>query len=160
MTQLRQKFNLALTSAIFVRSTWKFQRFDFLFTFLKQKNIKMIILFGHQNMANSNFAPTSPIFVRSGPVGCCFLVHIFKIKKVRINFINRGQKFPGMHLSSKKTACIYLYPFSSFSVHKFCGRTDGRTDGHWLKSLVFASWSRIYMSIPILNYSRTSPLYD
>ena len=29
-----------------------------------------------------------------------------------------------MHLSNKKTACNYLYPFSSFSAHKFRGRTD------------------------------------
>ena len=45
----------AVTSAIFLRSASKFRSFDFLLTILKQKNIKMIFLFGHQNMAKGTF---------------------------------------------------------------------------------------------------------
>ena len=104
---------MALTSATFVRSAWKFQRFDFLFTFLKLKNIKMFIRIlwsnfyyfvfinwsrcniylaprycKYQQNISSNFA-TLRVF-GSYRVWCLFLVHkvLVKIKKVRINFIN------------------------------------------------------------------------
>ena len=44
---------------------------------------------------------------------------------------------------TKKTELNYLYPFMSYSVEKF----GGRTDGHWLNRFIFASWSIIYTSI-------------
>ena len=39
-----------------------------------------------------------------------------------------AESIPGIHLSSKLTACNYLYPFSSYILQMFCERTDG----HWL----------------------------
>ena len=40
-----------------------------------------------------------------------------------------------------KTELNYLYPFMSYSVEKFCGRTDGwtngLTDGHFSKKFSF-----------------------
>ena len=54
---IQQKFHLTPTSAIFVRSASKFQSFDFLYTFLKLRNIKMIILCGHQDIANTTLIP-------------------------------------------------------------------------------------------------------
>ena len=69
----------------------------------------MIILFGHQDMAKG-------IFIR-------FLLRHTSCDRVEI----LGNSIPGIHLSNKKVANIYLYPFSSFSVQTFCERTDKRT---------------------------------
>ena len=55
-----------------------------------------------------------------------------------------------------KNAYIYLYPFSSFSVQKFCGRTDGRTDGRTLaKKFCFCCLIKNIYTCPILNISHT-----
>ena len=108
---------------------------------------------------------------------CYFLVHTFKIKKVwsissngsrdiakslkisfGASFVSLrafGSKFwqfrfPVYTFQTKKTALDCLFPFLSFSVHNFCARTDGRTDGwtdiFW-KSFLFSSWSRIYIHV-------------
>ena len=61
----------------------KITQFDFLITFLKQENIKMIILFGHQNMPKGSFIRLQ----------CCFLVHILKIKQTRIDFIDLSPSY-------------------------------------------------------------------
>ena len=68
---------------------------------------------------------------------------------------NFGTSISGMCVSNKKTAFNYLYPFSSFSVHKFCGRTDGRTFFEKV-SLFLPDQEYIYMSIPIFIISPIS----
>ena len=101
---------------------------------------------------------------------CYFLVHTFKIKKVWIHFIKRfpwySQVFKNfiwlllrksscvrveilavsianIHLSNKKRSALdYLYPFLSFSVHKFCGRTY-----IFRKSFLSSHCSRIYIHV-------------
>ena len=60
---------------------------------------------------------------------------------------------PSIHLSNKKTAIVYLYPFLSFSVHKFCGPTD-----IFPKNFLFLpDQEYIYMSIPISIISQIPP---
>ena len=79
-------------------------------------------MFGHQEMAKGHLRA-----IGSNRVWCYFLVHIFKIKKVQIDFINRiaryskvvknfsrRDRFPVYIFQTKQTACNYLYPFSSF----------------------------------------------
>ena len=86
--------------------------------------------------------------IRINRVWCYFLVHIFKIKKsgsislmiiksLKISFgfvfislraIGSKIRFPVCSFQTKKTACNYLNPCSSFSVRKCCGRTDRRTN--------------------------------
>ena len=51
-------------------------------------------------------------------------------------------RFPLYTFQTKKTAFNYHYPFSSFSVHKFCGRTD-----IFRKSFLFSYWTRIYIHL-------------
>ena len=53
----------------------------------------------------------------------------------------RSGRFPVDTFQTKKSACIYLYPFSNFSVQKFCGRMDGHTDGHWLSNFGHRGWN-------------------
>ena len=56
---------------------------------------------------------------------------------------------------TKKTACNYLYPFSSFRTQKFCGQTNGRT---LTESFCFSSWSRIHIHVYIyLDYFSNFP---
>ena len=116
-----------------------------------------------------------------------FLVHIFKIKKVGIDFIKRCPRYskvvqnfirlqlrkpscirveilavsiPSIHLSNKKTALDYLYPLLSFSVHCVLLRPAGRTDGQTFFEKVFfflADQEYIYMSIPISTISQILP---
>ena len=111
-----------------------------------------------------------------------FLAHTFKInssngsrdiaKSLKISFgssfVNLrafGSKFwqfrfPVYAFQTKKTALDYLYPFLSFSVHNFCARSDGRTDGQTFFEKVFfflADQEYIYMSIPISTISQISP---
>ena len=104
--------------------------------------------------------------IGSNRVWCYFILHVFKIKKFESISLNGsrdiakslkisfGSNFkilavsiPSIHLSNKKTALDYPYPFLSFSVHNFCARTDGRTDRHFLKNFLFSSCSRIYIHV-------------
>ena len=101
--------------------------------------------------------------IGSNRVWCYLLVHTFKIKKfesissngsrdiaksLKISFGSSfvslrafGSKsqfrFPVYTFQTKQTALDYLYPFLSFSVHKFCARTDGRRDRHFSKKFSF-----------------------
>ena len=66
-----------------------------------------------------------------------------------------GRSFDSQYTPFKqnKTALDYLDPFLRFSVHNFCARTDGWTDGRtdiFQKSFLFSSWSRIF--IHVYNY--------
>ena len=110
----------------------------------------------------------------SNRVWSYFLVHTFKIRKsissngsrdiaksLKISFgssfvnlrafwLKFAVSIPSIHLSNKKTALDYLYPFLSFSVHNFCARTDGRSTGRtdiFRKSFPFSFWSRIYIHV-------------
>ena len=127
--------------------------------------------------------------MRSGPIGV-FLVHTFKIKKfesisskgsrdiaksLKISFGSSfvslrafGSKFwqfrfPVYTFQTKNTAFDYLYPLLTFSIHNFCARTDGQTDGQtfFQKVLFFPpDQEYIYMSIPISIISQISPPCD
>ena len=118
-----------------------------------------------------NFGNLHPI--GSSRVWWYFLAHIFKIKKVWIDFIKRFPRYSKVginfiRLFLRKSSCVpvqisefrfplyaafnYLYPFSSFSVYKFCGRTDRQTDWHsFLEKVLFflTDQEYIHMSIPI-----------
>ena len=68
-----------------------------------------------------------------------------------------GISIPGMHHANKANRTWLSLSVLSFSVEKFCGRTDGqtagRTDGHWLNHFVFAYWLSIYIHVHTsLNY--------
>ena len=53
-----------------------------------------------------------------------------------------GISIPDMHISNKNSNTFnYLYPFLSFSVLKFCGRTD------IFRKFSFFYWSRIYIHV-------------
>ena len=80
-------------------------------------------------------APTSEIFVQSGPIGSDVFLYSKRMLRYRKNVKNlirlllRESSFvrlefdSSLHLS-KKTELDYIYPFVSFSVDLFCGRTD------------------------------------
>ena len=55
--------------------------------------------------------------------GCKFHIkfHEYACDPVEIGHLDTFQ--------TEQTVSNYLYPFSSFSVQKFCGRTDRQTDG-------------------------------
>ena len=72
-----------------------------------------------------------------GSKALCIWVEILQVTIISIQLPN-------------KNVCNYLNSFSSFSVHKFCGQTDG----HALPD------EDMYMSIPILTISQISPPYD
>ena len=87
-------FHLALTSAIFVRSAWKFQSFDFLSTFLKL--IKWLFyldtyILRIQLSFGSNFGKLRTI--RSNRVWYYFVVHIFKVGLKFLSFDSQYTPF-------------------------------------------------------------------
>ena len=99
-------------------------------TYIKLRNIKLVISFEHQVVARRTFIRLQ---LRKSSCDRVQLVLVlysspYLWNKKSFNRFHRLPKFRfTVYTFQTKKALDYLFPFLSFSVHNFCARTDGQT---------------------------------